>query len=451
MSQGRKGKELERVTRMKRDWTLLSGSTRPDAGNAMIVALLILFLLTSLGISYVAVTKGDKQIAGNQMSASQAFSYAEAGISEALLRMSNPNDTATGNYIGEPAGTVTPGWGKYIVNDPGNSGLDPQYNATLSDGLDNDGDGHIDNPNEHYPETGSKQSSLPLTSKLDYPWVKVRYKVNGAGQVLLFGDHDNNPTTPPKENVVRGQPELIVTAAGRKGVGAKTVTVEAIKWPLPPVPGSVYTKSTMTFNGNSFYIDGHDHAATAPYDTIPGNTPVAGISSPNQAPAIAGALSGQQLDNVQGTGADPSVQNSSLNLDLPSIAASWSQMADINYVGNTSSPDMSTWGSIGNLKIVHVAGDLTTTGNGSGAGVLIVDGDFHLGGTVNYNGIIIVLGNLDIQGGGSAKNIVGGVMVQGTTTGNTTVGGNVKLMYSSAMIQQLYSLTRYEISSWIDQ
>jgi hypothetical protein len=80
-----------------------------------------------------------------------------------------------------------------------------------------------------------------------------------------------------------------------------------------------------------------------------------------------------------------------------------------------------------------------------------VDGDFHLGGSLNYNGIIIVLGNADIQGGGAAKNIVGGMMVQGTLTDDSNVAGNVKLMYSSAMINQLMSLTRYQISSWIDQ
>jgi hypothetical protein len=436
---------------MKRDLVLPSWSGRPDSGNAMIVALLILFLLTSLGISYVAVTKGDKQIAGNQMTAAQAFSNAEAGISEAMLRMSDPNATPLGTYIGEAAGTTTPGWGKYIVNDPGNSGLDPQYNSTLSDGLDNDLDAATDEASEHYPEIGSKQSTMALSSKLDYPWVKVRYKLNGANQVLLFGDDDNNPTTPPRENLVRGIPELIVTSAGRKGVGAKTVTVEAVKWPLPPVPGSVYTEGTMNFNGNSFYIDGHDHNPTAPYDTIAGAAPLAGISSPNNAGPIAGSLSGQQLDNVEGSGADPSVETSPLNLDLPAIAASWSQLADLNYAGNTTNPDMSTWGTIGDLKVVHVAGDLSIQSNGSGAGVLIVDGDFHLGGTVNYNGIIVVLGNVDIQGGGNAKNIVGGLMVQGTLTGTTNVAGNVKLMYSSAMINQLYSLTRYEISSWIDQ
>ncbi len=423
---------------------------RPDSGNAMVIALLVLFLLTSLGISYVAVTKGDKQIAGNQMTSAQAFSNAEGGISEMMNRMSDPNDA---NYLGEAPGTATPGWGTYIVNDPGNSGLDPLYNSTLADGLNNDLDASTDEASEHYPETGSKQAPMALSAKLDYPWVKVRYKLNGANQVLLFGDHDNNPTTPPRENTTTGQPELIITAAGRRGLGGKTVTVEAIKWPLPPVPGSVYSEGNMNFSGNSFYIDGHDHNPTAPFDTITGNPPLPGVASPNNVPQIVGALSSQQEDNVQGSGADPSVQVSAVNLDLPAIAAAWTQLVDITYTGNTTNPDVSTWGAIGDLKIVHVAGDLNLQSNGSAAGVLIVDGDFHLGGTFNYNGIIIVLGNADIQGGGNAKNIVGGMMVQGTLSGgsNSNVSGNVKFLYSSAMINQLYSLTRYEISSWIDQ
>lgn len=437
---------------MERQAALLPTSARAESGNAMIIALLVLFLLTSVGISYIAVTKGDKQIAGNQMTSAQAFSYAEAGLSEALLRMSDPNATPAGTYIGQTPPTVTPGWGKYIVNDPGNSGLDPQYNSTLSDGLDNDVDAATDESSEHYPETGSKQFSLPLSTKLDYPWVKVRYKLNAANQVLYFGDHDNNPTTPPRENVTgAGVPELVLTAAGRRGKGAKTVTVEAIKWPLPPVPGSVYAEGNMSFNGNSFYIDGHDHNPTAPYDTIAGAASLAGISSPNNAGPITAAITGQQTDNVQGSGGDPSVRTSPVNLDLPAIAASWSQLADITYPANTTNPDMSNWGTMNDLRIVHVTGDLSIQSNGDGAGVLIVDGDFHLGGTINYNGLVIVLGNVDVQGGGNAQNIVGGLMVQGTLTGTTNMAGNVKLLYSSAMINQLYSLTKYEISSWIDQ
>lgn len=421
-----------------------------ERGNAMVVALLVLFLLTSVGVTYVAVTKGDKQIAGNQAAGTQAFANAEAGISEALHRMSNPSAPGS-DYIGQPNGSWTPGWGRYIINDPGASALDPRYDATVSDGLDNDGDAAVDESSEHYPETISRQNSMALVSKLDYPWVKVRYKLNASNNILLFGDDDNNPLTPPKENLVRGVPEIVVTASGRRGVGSKIVTVEAVKWPLPPIPGSVYTEGSMNFNGNSFYIDGHDHYYTAPYDTVTGSPPLPGIATPNDPNGIANNLNNQQKDNVQGTGADPSVRSSNYNIDLQAMADAWGQIADVTYNGSLNNPSTSGWGTVNDLKVVHVKGDLSLQGNNSGAGVLIVDGDFQMGGTFNYNGVIICLKDTDVVGGGQAKNVVGCLMVQGTLTGTTSVAGNVKIMYSSAMIGKLYSLTQYEVSSWIDQ
>ena len=424
----------------------------PEAGNTLVVALLILFLLTAVGISYVAVTKGEKQIAGNQLSASQAFQSAEAGISEVLVRMSNPNQ-GTPNYLAQDPGTYTPGWGWYVVNDPGAGSLDPQYNATVSDGRDNNGNAAVDEASEHYPEIGSLNSNgtIPLADRLDYPWVKVRYKLNSAGNIVLFGDHDNNPTTPPVENTIRGIPKIIITAQGRRGVGSKIVTVEAVKWPLPPVPGSVYTEGPITFNGNAFYIDGHDHQPTAPYDTVTAATPLLGISTPNDPSVISTALNGQQADNVEGAGGDPSVGDANVNLDLPALATAWSQLADVTLAGPLNNPSTAGWGSIGDLKVVHIAGDLHVSGNGSGAGVLVVDGDFDLSGTFNWNGVVLVLGDLTVTGGGTAKQIVGATMVQGTLSGASNMNGNIKLLYSSAMISQLNALTPYEVSSWIDQ
>ena len=423
----------------------------PESGNTLVAALLVLFLLTALGVSYVAVTKGDKQIAGNQLISSQAFENAEAGISEVLRRMSDPSEGAP-TYIGQlPVGTYTPGWGKYVVNDPGNSGLDPNVTATATDGLDNDVDAATDETSERYPETGSKQALLALSSRLDYPWVKVRYKLNGSNQIIYFGDHDNDPTTPPRENLVRGIPKIIVTADGRRGPGNKIVTVEAVKWPLPPVPGSVYTEGAMSFAGNSFYIDGHDHDYTAPYDTVSGSTPVRGISTPNDPSGITSELTAQQSDNVEGSGADPSVGSSNVNLDLVAMANAWCQMTDITLNGNQNNPSTAGWGTVNDLKIVHIAGDLQVSGNATGAGVLIIDGDFQMGGTFNWNGIVLCLGDVDIVGGGNAKQVVGALMIQGTLNGDSNVNGNVKLLYSSAMISKLNSLTRYEISSWIDQ
>ncbi|MEK7317022.1 MAG: pilus assembly PilX N-terminal domain-containing protein [Candidatus Eisenbacteria bacterium] len=424
-------------------------STNPEAGNTLVVALLILFLLTAVGISYLAVTKGEKQIAGNQLAASQAFQNAEAGISEVLVRMSN---SASGDFIGQTVGSYTPGWGLYVINDPGAGSLDPRYDATLADGLENDGDMGIDEASEHYPDTGSRQSLIvALSDRLDYPWVNVRYKLNGGGAIVLFGDHDDNPTTPPIENTTRGIPKIIVSAQGRRGVGSKVVTVEAVKWPLPPIPGSVYTESPINFNGNSFYVDGHDHEAAAPYDTVSGATPLLGISTPNDPGVISGALTGQQIDNVEGSGSDPSVGSSTVNLDLPALAAGWSQMADLTLAGPLNNPSTAGWGSIGDLKIVHVTGDLHVSGGASGAGVLVIDGDFEMSGTFNWNGVVLCLGDLTVTGGGTAKQVVGAVMVQGTLNGTATMNGNIKCLYSSEMISQLNALTPYEVSSWIDQ
>jgi hypothetical protein len=285
--------------------------------------------------------------------------------------------------------------------------------------------------------------------------VKVRYKLNSANQIVRFGDHDNNPSTPPQENVVRGIPKIIVTAAGRRGAANKIVTVEAVKWPLPPVAGSVYTEGAMSFGGNAFYIDGHDHYPTAPYDTVPGAPSLPGIATPNDPTAISSNIIGQQEDNVQGSGSDPSVQSSSVNLDVQALAAAWGQLADITLVGNQTNPASADWGSMATnpptLKVVHIQGDLNVQGNMSGAGVLVVEGDFLMGGTINWCGLVIVLGDVDVVGGGSDKNIVGGLVVQGSMSGDSSVNGNITVYYSSLMISQLANLSEYEVSSWIDQ
>ena len=429
--------------------------TRPraEAGNTLVVVLLVLFLLTSLGISYVAVTKGEKQIASNQAIDSEAFQHAEAGITEVLLRMSSNTNQAGPPHWGlaEPGPTYAPGWGRYVILDPGNSGLDPNLGATTSDGLDNNGNAAVDEGNEHYPETGSRNGALSLSDRLDYPWVKVRYKLNGANQILRFGDHDLNPSTPPRENIVRGIPEIIITAAGRQGGGNKIVTVEAVKWPIPPIPGSVYTEGPITFAGAAFNIDGHDHSATAPWDTIPGATPLLGVATTLDPTTITSGLNSSQEDNIVGSGSDPSVSSSNVNLDIQAMADGFSQMADITLVGTQNNPNSSGWGTMTDLKIVHVAGDLMVSGNLSGAGVLVIDGNFQMGGTVNWNGVVICLGDVDVVGGGSAKNIVGALVVQGSIAGNSAVNGNIKVLYSSEMLQNLNMLSKYEISYWIDQ
>jgi len=146
-----------------------------------------------------------------------------------------------------------------------------------------------------------------------------------------------------------------------------------------------------------------------------------------------------------------SVNSSNVNLDIQAMADGFSQMADITLIGDQNNPSSTGWGTLSDLKIVHVTGDLMVSGNLAGAGVLVIDGDFQMGGTINWEGVVICLGDVDVVGGGSAKNIVGALLVQGSLAGNSVVNGNIKVLYSSEMLQNLSMLSKYEISSWIDQ
>jgi hypothetical protein len=220
---------------------------------------------------------------------------------------------------------------------------------------------------------------------------------------------------------------------------------------LPPIPGSVYTEAPITFNGASFDIDGRDHYATAPWDTVPGGTSLLGVATTFDPTTITTTLNNSQADNIVGAGGTPSVQASPVNLDVPAMAAAFNLMADYTVAGNQTNPVLPSWGALGDLKIIHFTGDLDISGNMTGAGVLVIDGNFRMGGTINWEGVVICLGDVDVVGGGNAKNIVGALLVQGSVAGNSDVNGNVKVLYSSQMLQNLNMLSKYEISSWIDQ
>jgi hypothetical protein len=417
---------------------------RAAAGNVLVMVVLVLFLLTSLGISYVALTQGDKRQAENPATGSQAFENAQAGISEVLARMSV---SGREQYIGQAQGTHSPGWGRYVVNRPNSSKSDPQHDVPATDGLDNDGDGTVDEVEEHYPETGSRQISLVGSNRLHYPWAKVRYKLNAANEVILFGDHDDDPSTPPRENLAEGAPKLIVTAAGSAGHTTRIVTVEAVKWPLPPVPAAVYAEGRLTFRGDAFQIDGRDRGIESPSDSIADAASLPGIASPNDPQAISAELIGR-AQRVRGSGTLPSVGSASVNLDLQSMDEAWTRIADVTLTGDQHDPDTESWGSIANLKIVNVAGNLSISGSASGAGVLIVHGNLDMGGEARWRGLIICLGDTKLHGGGT---IVGSLLIQGTLTGRSEVSEEAKVLYSGAMIRRLAALTGYEVSSWIDQ
>ena len=418
------------------------GARSGDSGNAMVVALLVLLVLTTAGVAYVAVTKSEKQIAGNTMTAAQALYAAEAGITEGIHRMAYPAESL--NYIG-PA-TPVAGWGRYIVIAPGRSALDPDGPSLQTDGMDNNENGFIDEPNERYPEVLTKQTIN--ASALRYPYVRVEYKTQG-GNLVLFGDNDNNPATPPVENFTNGTPVLRVTARGRQGNADKILEAEAVRFPLVQVGGAVWAGGPLDFDGNGFFVDGHDHHATPPLDTIPGAAKLPGVLT--QGPTTEVAMSQNQEDNVSGISNEASVTQSPYNYDFNAMWNQFSGMADNSFNGNQGwSGSSPSFGSLTSPKVTVVNGNLQTTGNWTGGGILIVNGNLDMRGGSSFSGVVICLGDVDLAGGGASDvaHILGGLIYQSTVVDNSTVHGSADVYYSSEAVNAANTVGRYTLSWW---
>jgi hypothetical protein len=410
-----------------------------ENGTAMVIALMALVVLTILGTLFLAQTKTETQIAGLDQRSNQALVHAEAGYGEVLARMSDSKDSV--NYIGPPPyqWATQRGWGRYLVLANGNSSQDPNRNRTASDGLDNDLDGSTDEGDEVYPETLTRQGG----DAINYPWVQVHYKLNGANQVVLFGDHDKDINTPPQANLQYGLPMIVVTAFGGQGTAQRTVEVEAVRPPVEILDGALYSEvDNFTFNGTQFLVSGLDHDPVTGA-AIVGGTEVPGMLTTGNPDNITSALSGQQVNNVEGVGGEPSITRADVDVDLQALHDTYVAQAEVTLPPDTYSG--MSWGDLDHYTCVYCTGDMHISGNCSGGGILIVDGDFVLSGSFTWYGVVLVMGNVTFTGGGSGIHIYGSCLTQGALT---SIGGNADIFYSSEALNRLNALSPYVVYNW---
>lgn len=413
-----------------------------ERGNAMVIALLILLVLTGVGMSYVLQTKTETQIAGNGVRWSQALYNADAGISEGLARMANMSDTT--NYVGEPKNTVNPGWGVYIVDAAGSSALDPELAELESDGLDNDRDGLVDESGEQYPEVLTRQTG---SNTIPYPWVRVEYVMDDSNRVVRFGDHDTDMTTPQTFNLVEGAPVIRVSAEGDRGNALRRVEIEAAKPAINVPRAAIYSEDDeFKFNGTQFYISGQDWDPAT--DTVvPGSAEVPGIITTENPDNIKGELKTNQQNNVDGSGGEPSVTNSPVDLDLRKLFDEYAGYADRTLPAATYSNV--TWGGYDDYEITVIQGDLHGSGSVVGGGILLVDGNMSCSGQMLWYGLVVVLGDMDFTGGGSGIHIFGSLLVEGNVS-QQVVSGNADIKYSSEALSRLNNLGSYTAISWLE-
>jgi Tfp pilus assembly protein PilX len=414
-----------------------------ERGGVLVITMLLLVGLTALGAAFMTTSRSETQITGNVIRHSQALTLAEAGLNEAVARLSIP---ASPNYIAEDLTAANPGWGRYIVLQNGNSSLDPDCAVTATDGLDNDFDAATDEASERYPEVLSTQAGLD--NPLLYPWVKVKYKLDSSNNIVLYGDHDNNRATPNRRNSVCGQPIITVTSRGEQAESNRTIEVDLIRPPAFDIQACLYTEDDdFQFGGNRFQVSGLDFDP-ATGDTVAGSTRKPAVVTTKDPDHLKSLLGPQELDQLIGAGGTADVQPATEDLNLEWYVDSWSRFSDLNYEGSMNAPsEEGIWGDYDNYKIIYIKdGDLTVKGTAYGGGLLLVDGDIAVTGVFEWHGVIIALGDVKLKGGGSGVLVYGGIFANGL--GENFVVGQADLRYSSEAIARLKRLKGVLPLSW---
>jgi hypothetical protein len=420
-----------------------------ERGAAIAITLIMLAALAAMGAMIASTASVEMQIAGNSIGYTRSLYLAEAGVNEALLRLS---DSSSPYYIGENMTAPHVGWGSYIVLQHGGSAADADRWRQGADGLDNDLDGFVDESGDFYPEVLSVQTDTtvmnPMSRHLTYPWVRVSYSLDGSNTIYRFGDPDGNPITPVCKNTTDGSPIVKVTSLGHKGRSLRRIEVELVKTPLPYTDGVIYVETnSLKFNGNKFLISGQDfNPATG--DTVPGSTRTKAVVTTEDPAVLIANLKENQYDQVIGITGTPDVHGTTYDLDLAGYIREYSSCADIVYVGDQSNPDTGGWGGINEYHIIHVKnGNLNVSGSAVGGGILLVDGDFQATGGFTWYGMIIVGGAIDWSGGGNNVNLYGAILSAGTVE-RADLSGGIKLVHSSEALAKLYDLKGFQVLSW---
>lgn len=202
--------------------------------------------------------------------------------------------------------------------------------------------------------------------------------------------------------------------------------------------------ATFKFNGTAFAINGND----TNLDGTKGSAPsLPGIGTPGDPLGIANQLSSQQKKDVTGKNLPPSIANVTPE-DIGSEMKLLGPLATQTF----NAGDHISNGVIGDLKnlkpvIAHAKGDLDFSGSTKGCGVLVVDGNLTITGNFDFVGVVYVSGAVVFKGGGGVKNLRGCLFTPGNVQGDdVNISGSITIGYSS----QALDLINKQLSAGVE-
>ncbi len=360
---------------------------RAERGSILIFLVGSVTLLAGAIVGLLTVENGRASRARTEIERTRAFTLAESGIDEAGVLLA-------ANAI-PPSGVID--WS--------------------DDGVDNDGDGRVDEGEES------------LTAAV------ARWWSDGV-------DNDGDGET---DEADEGVARVVSTVR----IGTSTVTVSGwlrrleavIPVEVPAVVNLLDPNADVTFKGNSFAIEGRDRTPTGGWGPAPA---VYGIAINGSTNSVLTQLSKNQLDNVNGVGGRPSITSwAPPSADwLQNIVNSMALQADVTFdhYASTYTGNLGDW-KAGKNVVTYSKGTLKIGGGAEGAGVLCVDGDLEISGNWHFVGAVFVTGRVQVKGGGNGQRLHGAIFIGGDFEHvldlETVFKGGIELVYSSAAVTGL--------------
>jgi hypothetical protein len=408
---------------------------RSEDGAALAVTLLMLLGLASMALMISVISSSDLNVSGNDRMYQASLDVAEAGLAEAMHRMSlrpGTNVTVGGTTfdasIRDASNPPDPNWrARIFLTAPGG--------APAAGGSDFH-TGTVQPPGDYleYSDPSDVAGALLIQHRM------ADLDGDGDTEIVLY-----DPSKIPSENATTGVPVERITVRGREGTARRSIMADVIRFPISVnVVASLSANAGVDLRGN-VTVCGHDHRSTTPIGTqLPGCSP-------------AWDQPGGHLHAVQTTG-DPVMTQGSTDLlgsPTPTNTNPANEFMDILQTLGVSADDFQSILDAADHTsvdadpldgITYINGDLSIN-DGTGTGLLYVTGDLELKGNFSWRGLIYVEGNLSNTGN---TWILGGVVVRGTGLVAVDFGaGTPAILFSRDMLTEaLSSSMRYIVLSW---
>jgi hypothetical protein len=371
----------------------------PGQGSALVMAIFVLFLVTSLGVALLFLSRNEVRLSQADVRGKTVYYYSEAGLEDArtavwqadlvstlILSLDDELAAAAGsnNVIDFDLANVAP-----IFDANGNltgvTGVGDDVPPALLTNFD--GGRYI-----AYLTNDPVDGRTNLTDSND----RVMLTGIGAGpdrSVEVVQAIVERKTLYP-------QLPAAITILGEQNCGADCAFFE----------GGTSTPKTYTGDDTGPHCSGGVPGFNVPVIGVIGNSSVTtsgtGVHKPNSYQSGGATGTATIADLISAGTLDPMWQNCN---DIVDFAALVRSMADV--VGNSSTP-YSDLGTPGDGKVVFIEGDYDVNGGFSGQGVLFVTGYLEFSGNADWEGPIFVIGEGDFERDGAGNGVIsGGILV----------------------------------------